>query len=257
MAYKIVRYNEKTYITVPKLTKLGLKHCFTSKDMDLGTKTNPSTKRIKENLKDIYNFLNISPEGLFSGIQTHSKNIVTVKDTESGNQDPFGRSFPNTDGLITDKKNIALITRYADCIPILIYDPKRQVQANIHSGWKGTWQEIVVNGINIMREEYESQPEDLIVVMGPSIGKDDFEVDLDVMEKFKKKFDFHSEVIARKNNKKYLIDLQGINRRRLLESGVKEENIIAIDISTYQSPLLHSYRRDGKDFGLMGAISCM
>lgn len=257
MDYKKITYKNKRYITIPRLTDLGLKHVFTTIDMDIGMKTNKSIEDIKNNINLVYEFLKIDPILLYNGYQSHTNNIEIIKDINQGEVSPFGRFIPNTDGLITDKENIALITRFADCTPILLYDPVKKVQANIHSGWRGTLQKIGANGVDLMIDKFNSNPEDIVAVLGPSISRYDFEVDIDVMELFKNAFDYE-DIISKKDNIKYLIDLTIINTRMLIEKGIKEENIMDIDLSTYSQPdLLHSYRRDKENYGLMGLITCL
>lgn len=257
MEYKIESKNNKRYITIPELAKLGLKHCFTTIDMDMGTKTNGCIEDIKENFRLIYDYLNINPKMLYNGYQTHSRNIAAVSDSHQGEETPFGRFFPDTDGIVTDKEGIALITRFADCTPILLFDPIKRVQANIHSGWKGTLQRIGANGIDVMKKQFNCDPNDIIAIIGPTIGKEDFEVDIDVMQMFKDEFDFHNEIIRKKDEIKYLIDLPTTSKKILLSKGIKEENITTVDLSTKSDPIFHSYRRDKEDFGLMGLISVL
>lgn len=258
MNYKIQTKNNHRYIVIPELKKLGLNHCFTTNDMDIGLKTNGNVEDIKQNFEYIFDFMGVKPKELYSGYQTHSATIETINDISQGTVYDTGKVFYDTDGLVTDIEGIALISRFADCTPIILFDPVKKVQSNIHSGWKGTLQRIGANGIDKMVEEYGCNVEDIIAIIGPTIGKDDFEVESDVMEQFKEQFDFHNEIIRQKNDIKYLIDLQTTNKRILLEKGIKEENITIIDLSTYENDhMLHSYRRDKTEFGLMGAITVL
>lgn len=257
MNYKIIIENKIRYITIPKLTDLGLKHCFTTIDMDMGIRTNPSIEDLKNNLALIYEALSITPKVLFNGYQTHSKNIINISDAYQGEESELGRFFPDTDGLLTNLKDIALITRYADCSPIILFDPVKKVHGNVHSGWKGTLQKIAKKAVERMIEDYNSNVEDIIAVIGPTIGKEDFEVEFDVMKKFKDEFNFHEETIFKKDKIKYLIDIQETNKRILLESGIKRQNITIVDLSTMSNPMFHSYRRDGEKFGLMGCITSL
>lgn len=257
MNYKIESKNNIRYITIPKLTDLGLKHCFTTSDMDIGFTTSGSVERVTENLNSVYDFLDIEPSILYNGFQTHTGNIAIVKNMDQGLENEFGRYFPETDGLVTDKENIGLITRFADCTPIILFDPKKKIHANIHSGWKGTLERIAKNGINIMKDVYNCDPMDIISIIGPTIGKDEFEVDEDVKEMFQKEFGYIDNVITKKDKIKSLIDLQEINKTILIEGGIKEENIIIVDLPTMSNEILHSYRRDKKGFGLMGLITIL
>ena len=257
MNYKIETKKNIRYITIPKLTELGLKHCFTTSDMDIGFKTNGSVESIKENLELVYDFLDINPDILYNGFQTHSKNIAIVETMDGGLENDFGRYFPDTDGLVTQMNNVALITRYADCTPIILYDPIKKVHANVHSGWKGTLQRISEEAINIMISKYKSNPKDIIVVIGPTIGKDEFEVEIDVERLFQEEFGYLDNIINKKNDRKYLINLPNINKTILLENGIMEENIIIIELQTMSNAMLHSYRRDKKEFGLMGVVTIL
>lgn len=257
MDYKIIRQNKMRYLTIPQLTQLGLGHCFTTRDMDVGIKTNPSTDDIKHNFTQIKQMLGISPKGIFGGVQTHSKNITSVIDINQGEVNEIGRFFPETDGLVTNLKGAALFTTYADCTPIILFDPVKKVHGNVHSGWKGTLHKIGREAVEKMIEDYACNPGDIVAIIGPSIGKDDFEVESDVMKQFQDAFDFHKDIIREKDRIKYLIDIQETNKRILLESGINKENITVIELSTKSNPMFHSYRRDGSEFGLMGCITCL
>ena len=106
-----------------------------------------------------------------------------------------------------------------------------------------------------MVRDYQCDPKNIIAIIGPSIGKDDFEVEEDVASHFKAIFQDDYTVIRKKDAIKYLIDLQEINKRILIESGIKKENITIVDLSTKSNPMFHSYRRYGSEFGLMGCIT--
>lgn len=257
MKYLIKTYKGNNYLVLPKLIEMGLYHCFTTSDMDMGLKTNGSVESIKENFEIIYDFMRNKPKEIFSGFQTHTDNVQKVSSLNDGSYYAAGKYFEETDGLITDVPDIGLVTRFADCTPILLFDPVKRVHGNIHSGWKGTLQEIGAIAVDKMIQQYSSNPQDIIVILGPSIGKEDFEVDIDVMELFKEKFSFHNEIIFRKNDIKYLIDLKETIKRSLLNKGIDDKNIHNVDISTYSDPTFHSFRRDKKDFGQMALITML
>lgn len=258
MDYKIITKNNYRYIVIPELTEMGLIHCFTTRDMDIGQNTNKDVASINNYYQEIYDFLEVYPKERYFGYQIHSANIEKISDISQGSVYDTGKVFFDTDGLVTDLENIALISKFADCTPIILFDPVKRVQANIHSGWKGTLQRIGANGINKMLEEYESNPKDIIAVLGPNIGRDDFEVESDVMNLFKEEFDFHKDIIRQKNDIKFLIDIQTTNKNILFSSGIKEENLTIIDLSTFANEdLFHSYRRDKDNFGIMGAITVL
>lgn len=255
MEYSIIEHKGNKFLHLKELEDIGLKNSMTTGDMDVGLKTNKDIESIRSNLNKTYEFMGIDPKVLFNGYQTHSGNISLIKSHDDGLEGPFGRYFPNTDGLITDMKDVALITRFADCVPIILFDTKKKVQGNIHSGWKGTLQMIGKRGVEALVKEYHCDIKDLIAIIGPSIGKNDFEVEEDVSRQFRDVFPMWTDLIVKKNEKKYLIDLQEIVYRMLLEEGIGEEKITKIDISTYSDHRFHSYRRDKENYSLMGFVT--
>jgi YfiH family protein len=160
----------------------------------------------------------------------------------------------DVDGVITDLKDVALTIATADCQNIFIYDKKKEVIANVHSGWKGTLNKILRNTIVKLVDVYRCEVQDLIVCIGPSILKCCFEVDSDVVDMFRREFKDIEDTISLgevKNDKqKYYIDTVEINRKELIDLGVPKENIIVSDICTKcSSDKYHSYRAHGMDSG--------
>ena len=184
-------------------------------------------------------------------MQNHTDNIKIIKNNVNKDMPDFN-VYEETDGLITDTKEIILSTINADCILLIFYDPVNKVIANVHSGWRGTIKRISTKAVEKMKKEYGSKPENIICCMSPSIGKDHFEVDEDVYNLFKNEFkEFNeSDKIYEEKNDKWLIDTILINRIILKNTGLKEENIIDSGIcSVCNKDLIHSYRAHGKGAG--------
>lgn len=179
------------------------------------------------------------------------------------------------DGLITNKRKLALATTNADCILLLFFDPVKRVIANTHSGWKGTLQRISIKTVQKMIKEFGSQPQDIICCICPSIRKCHFEVNKDVKDMFEKEFydlenvkfidiekenqekaiqltDFIEEKIE---NTKWNIDTVLINKILLQREGLNPENIIDSGIcSVCHSDRIHSYRIEKKEYNTETAI---
>ena len=174
-------------------------------------------------------------------------------------------SLRDVDGLITNQKGIALVTTNADCILLMFYDPVKKVIANVHSGWKGTFQKIAEKTVVKMMNYYHCNPQDILCFINPSIRKCHFEVDDDVKELCEEIFKFTNktdEFIKVGNivegKQKYNIDTVLINKILLTNLGMKEENIIDCGIcSVCCNEKISSYRGDGKDYKLATAIICL
>lgn len=192
--------------------------------------------------------------------QKHTGNVKVVdKKINKDKIDLFQEDYKNTDGLVTDTKNIALTTTSADCISLLFYDPVKNVIANTHSGWRGTVQKISVNTVKKMIENFGCKSEDIICCICPSIRKCHFEVEEDVKDIFAKAFPELISVkeIVEKNQQtqKWHIDTVLINKIELEKLGLKSENIIDSKICTMcNSDVLHSARIERPNYGLNTAI---
>jgi hypothetical protein len=258
MDYEIITHRDKRYIVIPRLLELGLRHVFTTRDMDTGLKTNPCSGNLLQTFEEVKEAMGIDPLQSFFLNQIHSARVVTVEEGSEGLPFLLGQRIMETDGMATSREDFLLVTTYADCVPLIFFDPVKRIQANVHSGWKGTAGRIAEQALQVLRNTYGCRMEDVVVVIGPHIGRDDFEVETDVKRIFEEAFPFSGEVIRQKDEKKSLIDLHAINRRMLLEQGISAENILSVDLSTVSHPdLLHSYRRDGKNFGLMSLATCI
>lgn len=160
-------------------------------------------------------------------------------------------------GLLTKEKNELLSLTFADCTPIYLYDEKKNIIGNIHSGWKGTLNKIGKIAVEKMIKDYNSNPEDIIVCIGPTIRKCHFEVDEDVKDMFKKSFGDSIISIGdiKEGKQKYYIDTAMANMNMMKELGLKEENIIDSGICTVcNCDIIHSYRVDKKMAGRNTAL---
>lgn len=163
-------------------------------------------------------------------------------------------SFGNcgeSDALITTKKNLGLAISSADCPAIFIYDPIKKLIAAVHSGWRGTEKKILRKTIQKLKNDFSSNPSNLICCIGPSISQRNYEVGEEVASKFDKEF-------VLKNENKFCLNLSKANYKMLIDEGVKEVNIQVSGLCTYEyDKLLHSYRRDGLKSGRALGIIAM
>lgn len=192
--------------------------------------------------------------------QNHTDEVKVVKKKINVDKPDINlKEYKNTDGLITNQKNVLLSTTNADCILLLFYDPVKKVIGNTHSGWKGTIQRISVKTVEKMKKEFNCNPQDIICCITPSIRKCHFEVEEDVKDMFEKEFkdltEINQIIEETVSNRKWNIDTVLINKIILKEAGLKEENIIDSGIcSVCSSDKIHSFRVEGKDYGLNTAL---
>lgn len=193
---------------------------------------------VTKNRQQIAETLNTSPEKLVSANQTHSANIhFAGSSLESKTSKP--NEVPDTDAFITTQPNLHLLIQTADCQPVLIYDPTHHIVAAIHSGWRGSLQDIIGLTVRRLVKDFSSKPQDLLVGIGPSLGPCCAEFK-NYQQEFPQSFiDAHSAHI----NSDSHIDFWQISVSQLLSTGVLPQNIETSEICTLcNSKDFFSYR---------------
>lgn len=174
-------------------------------------------------------FNKISPKRIIYPEQTHSANVDIV---DKRNE------YPNTDGLILTNTDDLLYLRFADCTPLVFYDEKQKIAAISHAGWRGTAQKIGLKTVEMMRNSFQSDVKDIVVLIGPAISLCCYEVSEDVKNALLQTVSDSTDLFE--GNK---VDLKGINARQLQEIGIEK-----IDICQYctacNNDLFYSYRKE-------------
>lgn len=207
-------------------------------------------KAVIENRKALMKELNHNPDLCVFAYQTHSANIhkVTKEDIGAGAYSTKD-AIADCDALYTREKNVLLGVFTADCVPILIYDKAQGIIAAIHSGWKGTINEITKKMLNTLIYDEDSDPNELYAYIGPSIDFFSFEVGEDVIEHVKNmSFDTQAFIIPKENGK-YLLDNKRLNMQMLLDAGIPDTHIFMHNADTFENEEdFFSYRKN-KDTG--------
>lgn len=263
--------NGVTYLTFPLLEKNGLIHGFTTRlggvsqgdcaSMNLSFTRGDREEDVRENFRLIGDTLGIDMNKAVLSHQVHKTEIHVVQKEDCGRGlDPEKKPFVEIDGLITKEKGIPLVTFYADCVPLLFYDPNKKVIASSHSGWRGTVAKIGAKTVEKMEKEMGCARENILAVVGPSICQDCYEVSEDVAKEFEKIFsrEQYEEIILDKKNGKYQLDLWKANEFILLEAGIRKENLAVTDLCTCCNPkVLFSHRASHGKRGNLSAILCL
>jgi YfiH family protein len=238
-----MKLNNKTLLEVYQFENLSnfrdIEHAITTRkggisegfadSLNLGYGVEDNVKYVEENRRRLSEFMGVPMERLIFQKQTHSTNhkIITLRNY----RDPI----ENTDALITTEREMALATLGADCVPILLYDQQNKVIASIHAGWKGTVNGIVDKVMKVLKDDFGSQPENIIAGIGPSICAEIYEVGPEVTEAFEKTFSNYEQIISNRHNYKAHIDLWLANKTWLLNHGVPEINIEISGLCTYKN----------------------
>ena len=183
-SYEIITVDNIRYLRIPELYNQGLNHLFTSIDMNMKVTDSKEDRQVEKNLTKIYEVMDILPEQYYFMDQKHTDWVSIVDEVELGRKYNFGHRAVGVDGLITSQHNFVLSSSEADCVPVLLYDPVKKVQANLHSGWKGTLAKISQMAIKNFQLAYQVDPANLIVGIGPHIARESYEIQYDVADLF-------------------------------------------------------------------------
>jgi len=224
-----------TYLTSELLEFYNVKHGFfmrhggTSpfpwKSLNMATSVGDSSENVIENRKRIADSLKIGKFEFYDLWQVHSNEVVIA-----GKPRQRGEPHLKADAIVTDKVELALLMQFADCVPILLYDPERKVIASAHAGWKGTLSGIAAETVKVMVEKYKSEPGKIIAVIGPSICREHYQIGDDVASKVNSVFKPEEKVLTY-TKEKIFMDLSAANKILLEKMGIK--NIEIMDICTF------------------------
>ena len=229
--------------------------CYTS--MNLSFTKGDDPEKVMENYRRMAEMLEMDVERMVLSFQTHTTNVRLVTEEDAGKGIVKERDYTDVDGLITNIPGITLVTFYADCVPLYFVDPVHHAIGLSHSGWRGTVHRMGQVTLKAMNQAFQTNPEDVICAIGPSICQSCFEVGGEVIEEFQKEFDssYWEQLFYEKPNGKYQLDLWKANEIVLLEAGIQKEHLQITDICTRCNPeYLFSHRIMGNERGNLAAF---
>lgn len=183
--------------------------------LNVGHTVGDDESAVLENHARIYDYLDLSAERTTSPHQVHGSHvaIITARNT--------GRTVANTDGLVTHLPGVALLLRFADCVPILLYDPAHHALGLVHAGWRGAAQAIARRAVETMQDAFGTRPRDLIAGLGPAIGPCCYTVGDTVAAAMGYALPDWQQVL-RPDGELWRFDLPGANAQQLHAAGVRQ-----------------------------------
>lgn len=264
---RIQTKNGVCFITFPIFDGYELIHAFSTRlggvskehlgTMNLSFHRGDIAESVMENHERLASAVGYDASKLVFSDQVHKTEIYKVTEKDAGKGIVRESDIIEIDGLMTDVPGIPLMTFYADCVPVFFYDKVHHVVAMNHSGWKGTVSHISACMLSEMKKEYNTDSKDVICAIGPSICKECYEVSEDVIEQFREAYtsDQFNNMIAAKENGKYLLDLHLANYYNLTNAGILSEHIAITDVCTCCNPdFLFSHRASHGMRGNLGAV---
>jgi YfiH family protein len=188
--------------------------------------------------------------------QTHSADLRVVRSEQEAQPKPGVLGDEQyCDALVSRTPKILLMVKTADCVPILLGDPKTRAFAAVHAGWRGTSSSIVRRAIEQLENEYASRPKDVRAAIGPAANACCYEVGDEVLKLFKERFPQSDHLFTPTRDGHARIDLHAANRDQLLSAGVSFDRIHIAPLCTMdRTDLFFSYRREKKLHGRVGRL---
>jgi hypothetical protein len=215
--------------------------------LNLGGTVGDQPERVRANLSRALAAIDLSPSSLSQVWQVHSAQIVRA-------DSPNGAGSPaKADGMVTARPELSLLMRFADCVPILVFDPVRIAIGVAHAGWLGTVRGVSIGLVSSMIREFGSKPEDLIAGIGPSIGPDHYPVGPDVVAQVEAAFGAHSSQLLLPQDGQVLLDLWSANRWQLESAGIGSIEVAGICTACNLGDW-YSHRGERGQTGRFGAV---
>jgi YfiH family protein len=247
--YRVRAFDDYPGLTHAMFTRQGGVSQVPFRALNLGATVGDDAAAVQTNFEQICRAVEVKPDQVVSCYQVHSADILTVNQT---NRQPV---MGQADGLITAEPNLYLLLRFADCTPLLFYDPVRGAVGLTHAGWRGTMQNIAGATVAAMVTRLGCQAHNIIAVLGPAIGSCCYEVGPEVMTAAAESFADAASLFISRNGKigQAHFDMWEANRRQLAASGVRQ--IIRSGICTAcRTQEFFSHRAEKGRTGRFGVI---
>jgi YfiH family protein len=215
--------------------------------LNVGRSVGDDQTAVTQNHARIYAYLGLAAGQVVSPHQVHGNRVAVATAADAG------REIPNTDGLVTNVTGLALLLRFADCQPILLYDPVHHALGLIHAGWRSVAQGIAHRAVETMQEAFDTDPEQLLAGLGPAIGPSCYTVGDNVASAMGYALPDWNRVMSLRDDRWYL-DLPGANAQQLDVAGVRSVEQAHLCTACH-SDEFYSHRAEGGRTGRFAVVA--
>ena len=216
--------------------------------LNVGGSIGDDITHVRENRIRSFKALGRVPESIHDVWQVHSADVVYADKHR-----PLDTPYQKADIMLTDNPQVTLFMRFADCTPILLYDPLRQVIGIVHSGWLGTVRGAARVAVDAMQLRYGSSPTEILAAIGPAIGPDHYEIGEDVTTQVQDAFGANTDTLLEPHGEKIHFNLWKANQLLLESAGVKNIEVAGICTACHTDDWF-SHRAEKGKTGRFGAL---
>lgn len=218
--------------------------------LNLGGTVGDTREHVIENRRRIFAVMNRPVESIFDSWQVHGSDVICADAPR-----PLDGLHAKADSILTNHAEITLFMRFADCVPIFLFDPAHQVIGIVHAGWRGTVVRAAAVAVAQMGQCYGTLPADVLAGIGPSICVDHYEIGRDpqVVAMVRDAFARRTQTVLRTLDGSIHFDLWQANQIILEECGVKQVELAGL-CTACQNADWYSHRAEHGQTGRFGAL---
>lgn len=216
--------------------------------LNVGGTVGDEAARVRENRARSFDVVGRKLDSMFDVWQVHSADAVLATSPRGPEE-----GIAKADIILTDRPEVTLYMRFADCVPLLLYDPVRAAVGMAHAGWLGTVRGAARAAVQAMMEGYGSRPGDIVAAIGPSIGPDHYEVRADVVERVEQAFGRASPRLIKERSGRTFFDLWEANRVQLEQLGLEQIEVAELCTACHTDDWF-SHRAEKGKTGRFGAL---
>ena len=218
--------------------------------LNVGGTVGDDPARVIENRHRSFRCMGRPIDSLFDVWQVHGRDVVCAEAPRS-----LQTPYQQADVILTDRPEVTLFMRFADCVPILLYDPLRRVVGLAHSGWQGTVKGAASQAVKVMQERYGTSPDDILAGIGPSIGPHHYDIGQEVIEGVQAAFGADASGLLGSWNggSELQFDLWSANRLDLENAGVRQIEVSGLCTACHLADW-YSHRAEKGRTGRFGAL---
>ncbi len=217
--------------------------------LNMGLSVGDDPADVQKNRHKAFAVLNRPWQSLSDSWLVHGDGVLVYKQPRSPEQTPPLQG----DIILTNRPDVTLFMRYADCVPVLLVDPVKKAIALAHAGWKGTVLKVAKKAVEALGTQYGSRPEDVLAAIGPSIGPEHYEVGQDVVDRVQAAFGTEASSLLPQVNGSPHFDLWSANRIALQQAGVEQIEVAGICTYKHRDDWF-SHRGDNGKTGRFGVL---
>lgn len=232
-------------------TRLGGVSAAPWASLNLGASVGDDPQAVACNAERFYTALDLDRSRACTVWQVHGAETVIATEPR-----PDHRWLAQADAILTEQPNLPLSMRFADCVPVLLYDPVRPAIGLVHAGWRGTMADVVGSALRAMAETFGTQAADVQAAIGPSIGPECYQVGSEVVDATRAAFGTIDNFVHYAADGSAHLDLWAANRKALERAGVEQIEISGLCTACHTDEFF-SHRAEHGRTGRFGAVMAL